>query len=146
MGAGATSSIHRQLFGGQGIDAQDQIPPGLGWPFMGARGTARGDLAAMLKLRIAHLQLQRSIAGGDRDTRFAAQVQLIHADLSDRRRDQQCAVVRHIQAFELQNAGAAGQTHQRVGFNTDTLGQGDGADQQGQQKNLTHDWPPCSFH
>ena len=43
------------------------------------------------------------------------------------------------------HAGTAGQAHQRVGFDTDTLGQGNGADQQGQQKNLTHHGAPECF-
>ena len=42
LGTGAPTGIHRQFVGSQRIDTQDQIPPGFGWPLMGAGRAARG--------------------------------------------------------------------------------------------------------
>ena len=142
LGASATTGIHRQFLRRQGIDAQGQVTSGPGWFFVGTGSATRGDLAAMFQLRMPRLQLQPGAPRSDGDACFAAQVQLIHRDLADRGRDEQRAVVRDVQAFQLQYAGTAGQAHQRVGFNTHALGQGNGADQQGQQKNLTHHGAP----
>lgn len=57
LGTGAATGIHRQFFSHQGIDAQGQVTPGLGWFFMGTRCPTGGELAAVVQLGMPHLQL-----------------------------------------------------------------------------------------
>ncbi|MNI76174.1 hypothetical protein D3C73_1323850 [compost metagenome] len=68
-------------------------------------------------------------------------MQFIHTHFGDIRRNQQSAVIGHLQALQLQGAGGVGQAHQGVGFDADHLGTGERADKCGEQTEFTHGKP-----